>query len=91
MECTLCEQSYVGYTTGNLPRRLSNHKNHIKKNIKSCKLVNHFLDFDHKLDFSSTKSFDASLSKFLKVILIDSLIFDPKDTQTMKEKACEIR
>ena len=53
--------------------------------------MNHFLDFDHKLDFSSTKSFDASLSKFLKVILIDSLIFYPKDTQVMKEKACEIR
>ena len=53
MECNTCKQSYVGYTTSNLPKRFSNHKSHIKKGFRSCKLLNHFLDnIDHSLDFS---------------------------------------
>ena len=51
MECRTCKQSYVGYTTSNLLKRFSNPKSHIKKGIRSCKLVNHFLDIDHDLDF----------------------------------------
>ena len=34
MECRTCKQSYVGYTTANLPKRFSNHKSHIKKGIR---------------------------------------------------------
>ena len=33
MECRTCKQSIVGYTTSNLPKRFSNHKSHIKKDI----------------------------------------------------------
>ena len=38
MECNTCKQSYVGYTTTNLPKRFSNRKSHIKKGIRSCSL-----------------------------------------------------
>ena len=73
MECNTCKQSYVGYTTSNLPKRFSNHKSHIKKGIRSCKLVNHFIDVDHSLDFSTTESFNRTLSAHLSVIIVDSV------------------
>ena len=38
IEFNACEQSYVGYTISNLPKRFSNHKSHIKKGLRSCKL-----------------------------------------------------
>ena len=85
MECISCEVSYVGFTTGNLPKRLSNHKRHIKRKVRSCKLVNHFLDVDHTLDLSNTNSFNSSLSKHLKVILIDRVDFDNNTSQSDKE------
>ena len=72
MECNTCKQSYVGYTTTNLPKRFSNHKSHIKKGFRSCKLVNHFLDIDHSLDFSTVSSFNTTLSAHLTVKLVDS-------------------
>ena len=49
VECKTCESSYVGYSIGNLPKRFSNHKSHIKHIVKSCRLTNNFLDKDHDL------------------------------------------
>ena len=63
MECRTCKQSYVGYTTSNLPKKFSNYNSHIEKGIRSCKLVNHFLDIDHDLDFSTTASYNSSLRR----------------------------
>ena len=85
MECVQCEVSYIGYTTGNLPKRLSNHKSHIKRKVHSCRLVNHFLDIEHNLDLSSTASFNTTLSKHLKVILIDKIDFRGNLSQSEKE------
>ena len=73
MECRTYKQSYVGYTTSNLPKRFSNHKSHIKKGIRSCKLENHFLDIDHDLDFSTTASYNSSLRTHLSVIKVDAI------------------
>ena len=84
-------QSYVGYTTSNLPKRFSNHKSHIKKGIRSCKLVNNFLDIDHGLDFSTIASYNSSLSKHLSVIIVDALVFEPNVSKSDKEKAMEAR
>ena len=91
MECVTCKQSYVGYTTYNLPKRLSNHKSHLKKKIRSCKLVTHFLDIDHSLDFSTIQSYNTSLSSHLKVILLDSLDFDTNISKIDRQKAMETR
>ncbi len=90
-ECNTCKQSYVGYTTTNLPKRISNHKSHIKKGIRSCKLVNHFLDLDHSLDFSSVESFNRTLSAHLSVIIVDDVVLDVSMTKLEKEKAMEAR
>jgi len=91
MECRTCKQSYVGYTTSNLPKRFSNHKSHIKKGIRSCKLVNHFLDIDHDLDFSSVALYNSSLSTHLSVITVDSLEFEPEISNADRQKAMEAR
>ena len=70
MECNTCKQLYVGYTTTTLPKRCSNHESHIKRGIRSCKLVNHFLDIDHGLDFNTPASFNSSLSACLSMIKV---------------------
>ena len=90
-ECTTCEISNVGYTTNNLPKRLSNHKSHIKKGYKSCRLDIHFIENDHKLDFSDKNAFDESLAKHLKVIIVEKVAFPDNATQREKEKICEVR
>ena len=41
--CTLCNRQCVGSCI-NFRSRLSNHKSHIKKNKRTCRLVNHFID-----------------------------------------------
>ena len=91
MECRTCKQSYVGYTTYNLPKRFSNYKSHIKKGIRSCKLVNHFLDIDNDLDFSSVALYNSSLSTHLSVIIVDVLEFKPEISKADREKAIEAR
>ena len=91
MECNTYKQSYVGYTTTNLPKRFSNHKSHIKKGIRSCKLVNHILDIHHALDFSTAASFNSSLSAHLSVIIVDALEFEPEINKVDREKAMEAR
>ena len=91
MECNTCKQSYVGYTTSNLPKRFSNHKSHIKKGIKSCKLVNHFIDVDHSLDFSTTESFNRTLSAHLSVIIVDSVELCSNTSKVERERVMEAR
>ena len=41
--CTLCNRQCVDSCI-NFRSRLSNHKSHIKKNKRTCRLVNHFID-----------------------------------------------
>ena len=90
-ECITCKQSDIGFTTSNLPLRLSNHKSHIKNNHRSCRLVSHFLNIDHGLDFSSHESYNNSLSTHLKVILIESVIFDENISKEEKIRIMESR
>ena len=40
--CLNCQKQGVGSTVSLKPR-LSNHKSHIKNNVKSCKIVRHFI------------------------------------------------
>ena len=55
-ECITCETSCVGYSVGNLPKRLSNHRSHIKKNIKTCRLTSHFIEKDHSIIRDQTQN-----------------------------------
>ena len=61
--CTLCKIQGVGSTISWKPR-LANYKNHIKKKIASCKIVEHFLD--------TSKHGDNPL-RYLKFYIIDGL------------------
>ena len=90
-ECITCEISNVGFTTYNIPKRFSNHKCHIKKGKRTCRLDSHFIDIDHKLDLSSQNAYDTSLSKHLKIILIEKCTFPDGATQEEREKICEER
>ena len=89
-ECISCKVSDVGYTTGNLPKRFSNHKSHIKTKRNTCCLVNHFIDIDHNLDFSTRDSYNRTLSSHLSVIIIDRVEFPEgtpmKDRENVLEK-----
>ena len=70
MECVSCRVSDVGYTTGNLPKRFSNHKSHIKRKVNSCRLAGHFLEVDHNIDYSK----DCTLSCPKKIKLVKTSI-----------------
>ena len=91
MECKTCEQSCVGYTTTNVPKRLSNTKSHIKKGIKSCKLDNHFIDVDHSLDFTTANSFNRTLSAHLSVKVIDTVDLSLIISKVERERAMGTR
>ena len=88
-ECVTCEVSDIGYTTGNLPLRFSNHKSHIKKKKSTCRLVNHFITVEHNLDFTSRDSYNKTLSAHLKVILIDQFDFCQSTSAKDREKVLE--
>ena len=43
IECNICKLQYVGKSEIPFNIRLNNHRNHIKKGVGSCELVEHFL------------------------------------------------
>ena len=52
--CTLCNKHCVGSSI-KFRSHLSNHKNHIKKNKRTCRLVNHFIDNSYSHTLSDLK------------------------------------
>ena len=91
-ECITCKSSCVGYSISNLPKRFSNHKSHIKRNVKSCRLANHFLEKDHDLvRDKNQKEFDLSLVKHVRIRVIDIIDFDQNLSTKEKEGLCEER
>ena len=70
IDCMTHKVSYVGYT--NMKTRFSNNKSHFKKNNAPCELINHLISKAHNdIDFSCINNYDDSLSKHVKVILIE--------------------
>ena len=91
-ECITCESSCVGFSISNLSKRFSNHKSHIKRNDKSCRLAIHFLEKDHDLvRDKSQKEFDLSLVKHVRIRVIDIIDFDQNLSTKEKEGLCEER
>ena len=91
IDCISCKVSYVGYTTGKMVVRLSNDKSHIKKGKKTCEITKHFIEHDHNLDFSTVSEFDNSLSKHLKVTLIEDVPLADNLATKCKEEICQKR
>ncbi len=92
IDCMTHKVSYVGYTITNMKTRFSNNKSHFKKNNASCELIKHLIDSVHNdIDFSSIKNHDSSLSKHIRVTLIEKVKVDPQDSRAEKEAKCEAR
>ena len=91
IDCLKCCLSYVGYTTGNMKKRFSNDKTHIKSNSRTCTIVNHYLDFDHDLIFQPNTLYDKSFGTNARVTLIEKVVVDENDSQEEKERKCELR
>ena len=69
--CLLCNRQCVG-SSGNFQARLSNHKNHIKQEKRTCHLVNHFIDSPHdhplyNLKFVLIEQVSIKIEEFLKL------------------------
>ena len=90
-ECITRESSCVGYSISYLPKRFSNHKSHIKRNVKLCRLANNFLEKDHDLvRDKNQKEFYLSLVEHVRIKVI--YIFDFEQNLSTKEKGlCEER
>ena len=56
INCITCKVSYIGYNIGKMVLRLSNDKSHIKYSKKTCEITKHFIEIDHKLDYSNKDS-----------------------------------
>ena len=91
IDCITCSMSYVGYTICKMVSRLSNDKSHIKKCKKTCEITKHFIENDHDLDSSNILNYNLSLSKHLRVTLIESVDFEKSLTSMQKETVCQIR
>ena len=77
----VCIRQSVGSTDITMRTRFSNHKSHIKKKVKSCRVAVHFNEnSEHKFDIRNNDDYTATLALELKVILIDKVMPEPWDT-----------
>ena len=91
-ECISHKVSYTGYTITNMKTRFSNNKSHIKNKNASCEFVKHFITTEHKdIDFSSRKNYDQSLSKHIRIIILEKVDVDIGASREQKEAKCEER
>ena len=55
-------------------------------------MINHLISTVHNnIDFSCIKNYDNSLSKHIRVTLIEKVKVDPQDSRAEKESKCEAR
>ena len=71
--------------------RFSNNKSHFKKDNNSCELIKHLVEHEHEVDFSSIQNYDQSLSKHLRVTILEQVKFEAGDSRRDKEAKCEVR
>ena len=91
IDCITHCKSYVGYTTTNIKLRFSNNKTHFKTNNISCEIVKHLIECEHNIDFSSTSSLDKTLSKHVRVTLLEEVEVTPSMSKSDIEAKCETR
>ena len=69
-----CEKNYVGFSRNDMRERWSNHKSHIKKQFRSCKIATHFKEHMHdkyNLMTDTQAKFTESLKQHLEVMIIE--------------------
>ena len=91
-DCITHKVSYTGYTITNMKTRFSNNKSHFKKNNASCELIKHLLTYEHEgIDFTNRHTYDKSLSKHIRVTLIEKVQVEVSDSREQREAKCEAR
>ena len=74
----VCNRQNVGSTDSTMKIRFSNHKSHIKKKVKTCRVAIHFNEGQcHKFNLDN---YDATLALELRVTLVDKVTPEPWDT-----------
>jgi len=58
ISCKNCEASYVGQTCRQLKTRISEHKNHILRNMSTHSVTEHRLQFNHDFDWEDVEILD---------------------------------
>ena len=91
IECITHEVANVGYSITNMKIRFSNNKSHFKCKNMSCELVKHLMTVNHDVDFSTATKYDQTLSKHLRVTILEQVLVSPSDSREEKEAKCEIR
>ena len=92
IDCETHERSYVGYTTNDMKTRFSGNKSHLKNKRCTCEIVTHLIKENHNLDFSSYILFDETLSKNIKVTLIERVNgIEERDEKAVVEEKCARR
>ncbi|XP_044760271.1 uncharacterized protein LOC123317727 [Coccinella septempunctata] len=57
--CSVCEEVYIGQTSQQLKKRLTQHKSDIKNPKKICALADHTRNRDHLMDYDSVQVLDC--------------------------------
>ena len=57
----------------------------------SCELVKHLITVQHDVDFTTTTKYDHTLSKHLRVTILEQVKVLPSDNREERERKCEIR
>ncbi len=71
----------MGSTDSTMKIRFANHKSHIKKKVKTCKVAVHYNENSaHKFHIDTTANYNATLALELRVTLIDKVMPEPWDT-----------
>jgi len=63
INCSDCDASYVGQTKRTLNTRISEHRNHIRKNTPQASVItNHRLQFNHDFDWDNVRVLDEEMN-----------------------------
>jgi len=74
VSCNDCYASYVGQTSRQLKKRISEHRNHIRKNTSQLSVItNHKLEFDNDFNWKEPEILDRESS--LDKRLISEMLF----------------
>ena len=91
-ECITHRVSYTGYTINAIKCRFSTNKSHIKNNDASCEFVKHIIECEHcGIDFSSRNKYDETLSKHVRVTILEQVRVEKGDNRAQREAKCEAR
>jgi len=86
INCLDCEASYVGQTKRCFKVRLSEHRNHIKRNTTHNSVITeHKLEFKHEFDWENIKILDEE--RILNKRLISEMIYIKKQQQGLNAQS----